>query len=74
MGASQTALADVIHDDEANTENFELEKLKGGRKKGKVKIHDVEAGPEDSFQSKKSKSTQKRGKMKRMMTVGIRMK
>ena len=74
MGASQTALADVIHDDEANTENFELEKLKGGRKRGKVKMDDVEAGPEDSFQSKMSKSNQKRNRMKRMMTAGMRLK
>ena len=52
MAASQTAMADAIHEGEA--ESFELEKPKGGRKRGKVKIHDVEAGPEESFQSKKS--------------------
>ena len=75
MAASQTTLADAIHDDEATTESFELEKPKGGRKRGKVKIRDLEAGPEDSFQSKKSKRThQKRGKMKRVMTVGMRLK
>ena len=74
MGASQTSLADGIHDDEATSESFELEKLKGGRKRGKVKIRDVEAGHEESFQSKKSKSIQKRGKMKRVMTMGMRLK
>ena len=65
-------MADAIHEGEADS--FELEKPKSGRKRGKVKIHDVEAGPEESFQSKKSKSTQKRGKMKRVMTVGMRLK
>ena len=73
MTASQTALADAIHDLEAATESFELEKPKGSQKRAKVKTHDLEAGPE-SLKSKKSKSNRTRGRMKRMMTVGMRMK
>ena len=72
MAASQTAMADAIHEGEA--ESFEMEKRKGGLKRGKMKIHDVESGPEESLQSKKSKSTRKKGRMKRMMTVGMRLK
>ena len=62
MTSSHTA------DLESGTESFELEKLKGGLK---VKIHDVEAWPE-SLQS--MNSIRKRGRMKRMMTVGMRLK
>ena len=64
---------DAIHDVGVATESFELEKPKGSWKRRNKKIHDVESGPE-SFESEKPKSTRRRGRMKRMMTAGMRLK
>ena len=72
-GSSQTPVTDAVYDVEAATVSLKQEKPKSGRKSRRVQIHDVETGLE-SLESKKSKSPRKRGKIKQMMTVGMRLK